>query len=260
MAKKLFEKHNFLNKDIKYIKNSVINEYDMKNAGPSILLHNELISQKEYDKLMKMDKHTRSVVVGKFLRKNSDISEALMEGFVEMRKEFFELNEIEDIDVLSVKKDAIFLINTIPKVTQINEHCLFRLKNEYTSYLNIRNKEFYYNDLTEQFDVKGLSKEVIESQKDYFLKFIKECMKLGCQGKKDELFIKFLEFKNSYIEKELDTEFYRDLSINKFVFSYNEKYVLTLDNLKNISLKDDKYLSINNNLNFLLEMISDMLS
>lgn len=259
MAKKTYEKHNYLNKNIKYINNSIIREYDMKNAGPSILLHYELISQKEYDGLMKLDKHTRSVTVGKFLKVNPEISEALMEGFVEMRKEFFNLNNIEDSDILSIKKDAIFLINTIPKVTQINEECLFRNKNEYTSYLNIRNKEFYYDSLTDNFEIKGLPKEVVKSQEEFFIKFIKECIKLGSQNKKEELFIKFLEFKNSFINKELDIEFYRDITTNKFIFTHNN-YILSLDDMKNISLKENKYISIENNLNFLLEMISDMLS
>lgn len=258
MRNNIWEKHNYLNKDIKFIKNSIIREYDMQNAGLSILKHNELISEDDYNSIMKLEKHKRNVIVGKFLKDNSDISKALMEGFTEARKIFFEMNNIEDYEVLSIKKDAIFLINKTPSVTQINEDYLFRKKNEYNSYLNIRNKEFYYSELEKELTIKGLSEDILLSQKDYLLKFIQECLELISLNKRDDLFVKLLEFKNDFIEKKLDVNYYRDIDSNNFVFE-SQGILLDLNELKNINIENCKYLSITNNLKFVMELIVNIL-
>lgn len=256
----LYKKHNYLNKDLKYIKNAIIREYDMKNAGLSILKHNELISLKEYNKLMNnYEKHERDVIVGKFLGENTEISNELMKGFIEARKEFFELNEIENSDVLSIKKDAIFLINKIPKYQQINDDYLFRNKNEYTSYINLKGKEFYYSVMNDKLDIKGFSKDIINNQKDYLFKFVKECLKIDSDNQSDNLFIKLLEFKNDFLERNLDNDYYRDIIENQYLFSYSKCYTLSLNDIDE-DLKHGEYLNISNNLNFILELISNLLA
>lgn len=259
--KKLFEKHNYLNKNIKYIKNATIREYDMKNAGLSILKHEELISEEEYNILMnKYEKQERNIIVGKFLGKNEDISIELMKGFQRARQEFFDINNINESDILSIKKDAIFLINCIPDVEQVNEDYLFRLKNEYTSYINIRQKEFYYSIFNDKLDIKGFDKEIIDNQKDYLFKFLKECLKLDADGMNDKLFIKLLEFKNDFLEKKLPKEYYRDISTNSYLFAYRK------NNLNFLSMKEiddntfrNPFLYLDNNLNFIIELISNLL-
>lgn len=256
--KKLYENHNFLNKDIKYIKDSIITEYDMQNAGLSILLHEGLITQKNYDKLMNnYDKHDRDVVVGKFLKNHPKISKELMEGFVSARKEFFEVNEIDDMDVLSIKKDAIFLVNRSVNQTKINEDYNFRVKNQYNCYMNIRGKEFYYSTDTDELTVKGISTEIISNQENYLLQFIKDCLRLDLTNQKDRLFEKLLVFKNDFLTFNLDKEFYRDITTNSFILT-NGKYFLELANISDIS----EYINTlfnKNNLNFIIEMISNFM-
>jgi hypothetical protein len=253
----IYNKHNYLNKNLKYIKNAIIREYDMKNAGLSILKHLEIISIKEYNKLMNnYEKHERDMLVGKFLGKNSDVSQALMEGFIDARKEFFEVNDIQDDEVLSIKKDAIFLINKIPKIEQVNDDYLFRKKNEYTTYINLRGKEFYYDILSDNYDIKGFQEEIYNKQKNYLFEFVKECLKLHSENKKDELFVKLLEFKNDFVKRNLPIEYYRDITENCFLFNHNGIY-LSLEETKDIN---SEYLFIDNNLNFILELISNILS
>ena len=135
----LSSKHNYLNKDIKYIKNGLIQEYDMKNGGISILYHKNILSQDDYDYLMNdLNKQERNITIGKWLKDNSDITPELMNGFKEARELFFEMNNIKDSEVLSIKKDAIFLIGKSIDIEQVNEDYLFRKKNEYT----VRNKRY----------------------------------------------------------------------------------------------------------------------
>lgn len=255
----LYKKHNYLNKDIKFINNSRIYEYDMKNAGLSILKHYKLISLSQYNNLMEnYDKHSRDVIVGKFLRKNKKVSERLMELFIDCRGQFFEDNQISNEEVLSIKKDAIFLINKKPIVTRLNEDCMFRLKHEYNSYIYLMNKEFYYNLSKDELDIKGFSDEIKDFHSEYLFKFVKECLKLKIMNQEDELFIKLLEFKDDFINKRLNINYYKDLITNTFIFE-NKKFgiMYETDYLNENDSRD--YLLIDNNLNFIIELINNIL-
>lgn len=252
-------KHNYLDKNIKYIKNGLIQEYDMKNGGISILYHNKLLSQDDYDYLMNdLDKLQRNIAVGKWLKDNPKASVELMDGFKMARDLFLSKNEVQPENVLSIKKDAIFLVNTSVKVEQVNEDYLFRKKNEYTTYINLGHKEFYYNVVDDILDVKGISETAQLMQKDYLLKFIKECLKLDSDGKKEELFIKLLEFKDSFIKRELSKEYYYDIILDGYMYSNND-HLLMLSEI-NDELVKNKYLVIGSNLNIILELISNVLT
>ena len=61
------------------------------------------------------ERQVRQVYVGK-LQKDKAVSDALKEGIREARKNLFEANNIQDYEVLSIKNDAIFLIDRIPEV------------------------------------------------------------------------------------------------------------------------------------------------
>lgn len=254
----LSSKHNYTNKEIKYIKNGVITEYDMKNGGPSILKHKKLITDEEYDYLMSLDKLTCNIEVGNWLKDNKEVSIELMNGFREAREELFEKNDIQDDEVLSIKKDAVFLINKTLEKEQLNPDYLFRKKNQYTTYINLNNKEFYYNIFNDKFDIKGFSDKVLEKQNDHLFKFIKDIIKKDSDNLKDEVFLDLLEFKNSFIKKELPKEYYYDVVIGGYLFTYQKNY-LQLDEI-NDELLTNNYLSIDNNLNMILTLISNLYS
>lgn len=255
----VYEKHNYLNKDIKYIKNAVITEYDMKNGGISILKHEGLLSEEDYDYLMNdLDKHQRNVEIGIWLKDQPDVVKAQMEGFREARRLFFEANNIQDSEVLTIKKDAIFLIDKAIEVEQVNKDYLFRKKNQYTSYINLSGKEFYYNLMEDKFDIKGFQEDVLKHQNDYLFKFVKECLKLDADGRSEELFIKLLEFKNDYVTKALPVEYYYDIIFNGYLFKYEEHSVM-LDEISP-DLLSNEFFIFNNNLNLIIELISNLLN
>lgn len=257
----IYMKHNYLNKNIKYIKNGVITEYDMKNGGISILHHNKYITEKEFEYLNSLDKLEKNVIVGKWLKDNPDISKALMEGFIEAREIFFEENEIEDSQVLAIKKDAIFLIDKIVDKEVLNEDYTFRKKNQYTSYIKLSNNEFYYSLQKDILDIKGFDENVKEKQKDHLFKFIKECLELDANGKDEELFIKLLEFKDSFVNKKLPLEYYYDIKFGGYLFKYENFHMLVKDeDTINRDMINEKYFNFNINLNLILELISILLN
>ena len=257
---KLYEKHNYLNSNIKYIKNGIITEYDMKNGGISILYEKKLITDKEYNYLMNnLNKEERNVTIGKWLKENKNISKELMNGFKEARKLFFELNNIKDEDVLSIKKDAIFLINRTVNIENINDNYCFRQKNQYTSYINILKKEFYYSMFNNSFEIKGFTENVLEKQENFLFNFVKNCLVIDSNGMKDKLFIKLLEFKDNFINNKLDFNYYYDIIFEGYLFKY-DKYTLLMKKLSKEDLLNNPYFNKSNNLKFIIELISILLS
>lgn len=99
-------KNNYTNKDLKYIKNTIITEYDMESAGMNILTELGYFSEEDRKKLLSMDKLKRNVLIGKMLRKNPKMMEDLEKGFAEARRIFFQVNNIDEYDVVSVKRDS----------------------------------------------------------------------------------------------------------------------------------------------------------
>ena len=53
---------------------------------------------------------TRQVYVGK-LQRDKAIVDILKAGIIEAKKILFEANDIKDYEVLSIKNDAVFIIN-----------------------------------------------------------------------------------------------------------------------------------------------------
>ena len=252
---KLYEKHNYLNKNIEHIKSGIITEYDMKNAGIEILLANNFITKDKYNSLMELPKLDRSILVGKFLKTNQDANSFLMEEFVRIRQELFEINNLEDYDILSIKKDAVFLINKKLMVSKLEKGYLFTKRNEYTNYLYLNKKEHYYNSSTNLLDVKGYNEKVLIKEKDFFFKTLKEIMFFDYYNKKDDLFLYLIKFKDDYLIRNLDKEYYFDLNKAVYEFIINEKSFY-LDDINN---KLKTQVNIIPNLQFILEIINKVL-
>jgi len=215
-AIKLMERTNYLNKDIEYIKNTKIVEYDIRSAGFTTLRYKKLLPSDIIDKLEKMPNKDRNIYIGKQIRKHPNIGEELINTLIDIRKDFAMLNDIEEADVLSIKKDALFLIKKDPKALVIREIFEFRAKDEYTSYCYLNNKEFYYSAYTEKLTVKGIGKENQELQDAYLLKDIKNILKMAEKLMPDQMFAYLKKYRSRYLTRELDKNTYRNLDTGEF--------------------------------------------
>ena len=202
----VYAKDLFKNPNIPYLFNSEITEYDMKDAGYSIIQEFHLLPDDLIEKLGKMKKDKRTIEIGK-ISKNHEFSKKLMDGFKEARRLFFDANNLEIFDIVSIKKDAIFL-NKICKDTQVGKFILFRQKNTYTSYIQLGSRiELYYNPY--ELEVKGISDDVCEKHKDYMLSFINTFFNL-METTKPEVVLTYLnKFISEYKRKELLVGYYR---------------------------------------------------
>lgn len=208
-------KHNYINKHIEIIRDVKIREYDIKSAGLNILYNRGYVDKEEYEMLLSMPKLERNVIIGKWLRDNPEINAVMMNEFVRIRKIFFEMNEISDDEILSIKKDAIFIVDR--ELTNLKfENYEFTCREEFTDYIFMDKKEYYYNKYTDELEVKGFPKEVKEFQQEYFFKLIKKLLKLGKDKK--EIFRTLIEFKTDFLERTLPKQYYRSVATNLYPF------------------------------------------
>lgn len=211
-AVKIAENTNYLNENYHYLKNVTITEYDIKSAGFSVLKYRKLLPEDELEKLSKMDKHTRTVKEGLLQKEYPKIAEEIIETLSKARQAFVILNKIPEEAILSIKKDAIFLINQNPTKLIIKDVFEFRKKNTYSSYIQLPGKkEFYYNNREDFIDVKGIQKESVEAQSNFLLRDIKNFLRSGEKVSQEVLFSIFKSYRNKYLNRELPIETYREL-------------------------------------------------
>lgn len=248
MISRLYENDKYLNKDIEYIFGNEIIEYDLKSAGFNILCHFNLISDSTKNKLANMGKKERQVQIGIMQKNNKEFAQKLSNGFKEARRLFFEANNIGDLDILSVKKDAIFTLKPCRNVRFGN--LFFDTKNKYTSYLYLNRFEFLYNQ--DKIDIKGIDDNNVVLHNDGFLLFLKDYFMYKENMTNDYVRKFIIDFAKDYKEKELPIEFYRELNKNSLyktnmVFNKHDIY---LTGTNNIDILDISY----NYLNYIIPL------
>ena len=205
----LYEKHLYRNEDIEYLVNVDIIEYDLKSAGFNISKTFKLLDEKTIKRLEILDKKSRQIELGLLIKNDKEFGKRLNDGFAEARKRFFELNNLQDENVISIKKDAIFTTVRCFN-TKVGEYLNFVEKNTYTSYYNINNIEFYYSK--NHLHVKGISDDLLEKHKEYMLEFLSHLFYLN-ETSTEKMRNKFImEFIKYYKSKQLDIGYYRELN------------------------------------------------
>lgn len=203
----LYKRDTYLNKDIPFIYGTNIYEYDMHHAGISICKYFDLLPEEEIERIENKSKNKKQIAVtlGKLQRKNSEFKKKLAEGFVNAREIFFRENNLQDEDILSIKKDAIFTFRTCDKC--IFGPLEFSQKNHYTSFVHIVQYELYYS--YDKLDVKGIDDKILYQYKDYMMEFISKVFyKMENETKEDTLrYIRV--FSDRYKRLELEPEYYR---------------------------------------------------
>lgn len=243
----LFESSSYL-APIDYIVSRYIREYDIAKANINILLYKGLISKKQYDYFYSLDKKSREIQVGILQGNNKGINIGLQKGFKEMMKMFFEANDIKNYEVLSIKKDAVYLIDRIPTISTFS-NIDFIAKNTYTSYYRINRLEMYYycNASLENIDIKGMNKESLTLHKEYMLDFILTLFYSAQHDKIEETIELIKVFYEQYINFNLDVGYYRNFD-NTSRYLYKAKSLTARFSSDSITENQKRYLDISYNL------------
>ena len=237
MYSNLYKKDMYTNPNISYVFNKPIIEYDMKDAGFSIAQKYGLLKKSEVKKLSSVGKDERTILLGNIQRDRKDVKDGIKDGFVDARHSFFEINKIEDQDIIAIKKDAVFLIGYI-EVKKLDEYINFRKKNVYTSYIRLPKLELYYN--SDKIDIKGMGDESMLKHEDYMLSFLKQAFR-KMEGSDTMSTLNFLRgFMDSYRLLKLDTEYYREFNAQS-KFRYKTGDTSDVEYLEDKSLLDINY-------------------
>lgn len=223
-----------------YIFNQYIREYDISKANINILFAKGVLNQDLYTKLYNSDRMTRQVYIGKMIKHDERIQEVLDQGLIEYKQKFFEANGITDNDIISIKNDAIFVLNKFPTILNF-DNVTFVHKNTYTSFMKLNELEVYYgSDInSEIIDIKGIKDIDLEAYHIEFLNVIIDYLR-HIQKSGPEITLQYTNYMiNQYVNLELPIGYYRrfrssnDYRLNGYTWSYGIMSMQdTLDNKK----------------------------
>lgn len=197
-----------------------ITEYDLKSAGFNALKERQLVHTDIINRLELLEKERRNEAIGMMIRKDKSLGKKIQRTVTEARREFFEANEVKDIDVLSIKNDAIFIIGRRLKNLEFG-NMKFIEKNIYTSYHLFDKIEMYYNSQDERIDIKGINDKILGMHDNYMLEFLRTCFNYIEKGNYDKLKKFLIDFSISYKSHKLHPGYYRELS-SKNNYQYKE--------------------------------------
>ena len=151
------------------IKNSIC-EFDIKNAGVTILYQNGILTKKEYLYYINLDKNTRVIKTGNLLKDNPSYYKIQMDGFKEYMEKFILAKKIKKYSGYEIAKDAVWIIGRQPRILKF-DNVLFVKKREFTSFFKYRKIIFYVNSSTNIIDIRGSN-----PKEDEFLNIIKDIL------------------------------------------------------------------------------------
>lgn len=226
------------NRDYPFIHNNEIIEWDIKSANTSLMSYYNLQPEDIISKLASMAKSQREIAVGKLMRKNKEFAKALEESFNNIVDEFFNANDLSWDDIVTVKKDAVFVKNH--KVSHSDFGAVhFIPKNQYKHVLLLPKYEIYISN--EKIDVKGIPDDKLEFHKDGILDFISTTMETADDY--IDLQKYFKEYVTAYKNKELEFDHYREFNPDS-LFRIGGEYPMLTDSM----IEDDmEFLDISYN-------------
>jgi len=226
----------YTNDSIKYLLNKNIFEYDIKRAGVTMLYEINYFDKDTYNSLINMHKLELDIALGKYL--NPATFKLINENIAIKMNEFITANNISKDNIISLKKDALFIYNINPHIVTFGKKVEFVRKNIYTSFFKLGDLELYFNSNTGNIDIKGVSSDssyklhpLIYVVKDICKRL--EHLELGLVSYND-VFSFIQKVNDEYLDGRMVKDTYRELNATlKFRSSFNSN-VVYFDNLPDL--------------------------
>jgi hypothetical protein len=242
---------------VKYYINTYIREYDLSKANINALLYQGRIDKSQYNIFYNMDKKQREITIGKMISKDRTIYQDIQSGIKEAKRKLFLTNNIEDLDIVSIKNDAVFIVGKYLKETEFPPFT-FIVKNEYNIFLQLQELEIYYSDFIDNggydinIDVKGIGDNNLLLHQNGMLDLICEVCRRLQRESIDETMSYVSMMYSKFINRELGKEYYRNFdSFSMYIIPTFMQFVQVPD----IS-EDMKYaVDINRNLSIMRNLV-----
>lgn len=221
----ILHRRDLYTQDISYVIGAHIYEYDMREAGFNLIKYYNLLSREEIEDLDMLPKDIRTIRIGMRMDDDPRFSKRLMESFANMRRKFFEVNNVDDVSILAIKKDAIYIVNHVCEHTTF-KNVEFIVKNRYTSFHKFGKMEFYFRAMNRNLDIKGIVDEKCSWHDEYMLKFLTDIFHLLETSSNDRVISKLKQFVQKYKTGQLPIGFYRELNASSsFNLLLNEQHI-----------------------------------
>ena len=256
MASSLWRNINYKT-PVKYYINTYIREYDLSKANINALLYQGRIDKSQYNIFYNMDKKQREITIGKMIAKDRTFYQDIQSGIKEAKRKLFLTNDIEDLDIVSIKNDAVFIVGKYLKETEFPPFT-FIIKNEYNIFLQLQELEIYYSDSVDNngyninIDVKGIGDNNLLLHQNGMLDLICEVCRRLQRESIDETMSYVSMMYSKFINRELGKEYYRNFdSFSMYIIPTFMQFVQVPD----IS-EDMKYaVDINRNLSIMRNLV-----
>lgn len=246
----LYIMKNYFNPLYDFLISHYIREYDMEKSNISILYEQGIIQFPKYCELYNADRQYRQEYVGKLILKKPEIQKILEIGVIDAKEKLFKANNISNNNVLTIKNDAVFIIDQRLSILEFQNPIRFIEKNTYTSFYKLGDKNakelYYYYDAisgNEKLDVKGINDKLLYLHEPYFIEFLKQLF-CSAQVESIEDCLEILNvYYNQYVDKKLEIGHYRRFSADCMYdlkkMSYNNSFQLQdvgQENISNINI------------------------
>ena len=232
----------YTNKNLLYLRNKTIYEYDISSGGYSCSLNAGLLDHDEQLILKNLSKKDKQIFLGNKALQEKDFTKLLHAAFRKEISHFISVNNIPEENILSIKKDSITFYNSNVTITK-NNHVEFTLREKFTTFLLLGKLEFYYNIDDGQFLVKGISSAI--NVEGTLLEEIKRILHLKSYKSDQSIHTHLKEMRENYLSKALTNSYYRELNaLGKYkLLSKLKSANLYVDTLKDeeIDLIDIEY-------------------
>lgn len=226
MSQELWHRANYI-VDQDYISNTYIYEYDLRAANISVLRAFEKINNDIYTKYLSMPKHLREYNIGMLIKEEkefyntSTIYDTIKKGIEEAKQQLFELNGLQDSQIVRIASDAVYVSDSIDKilphtVVKIGKGSVeFKVNGPWNTMIKFPMNVIVFMGYTPDEDynvsVKGIDDTVLNLHEPFLGFICKILFYMEHYSKKDTLIV-YKDFYNRYINKELPIEYYREFN------------------------------------------------
>lgn len=200
--------------------NSSIVEWDIRRAGINLIKTFSLLPKQKIEKLSMMEKREADKKIGIMQINDREFSKSLEQAFTDIMNDFLKENSLDmDWDVLSIKKDACFVINRRIQKSSFGEYIEFIPKNTYHAYMYLKPYEFYWTQdtltLKNMTSDKDKREKIIQLHENGILNLLDNAVHIAeVSGMNRIKLNRFLhEFVELYKKRELDFDYYREFNV-----------------------------------------------
>ena len=191
-----------------------ITEVDMSDAGMSVIRAERLLAPSLIARLEALPKSERSVAVGKISRipEFKGLANKVTDGIRRRVEAMLKMNEVGDDRILSVKRDAVFVVGPPPAKLLLNDGTKFKLKASYTAFARLGGVELYGVPRRGTADLKGIPEERRGLHSNFTTRMVLDVLGMIERGDRVEAAHTLQLFRRDYASRALPVGFYREFN------------------------------------------------